>query len=97
MKFIGWSDDHWKSKQGSYMEYDKLEHFLLGFIGFMLTSLLLPLMWNIIIWELIAIGWEVKDGLLTYDGKNIQGFSWKDLLADNYGFALAIIIYVRFG
>ena len=96
MKFLKWSDDRWKSEQGSILKYDKLEHFLLGFIGLFSTLFFFSYIgfwYCLIIWESLGIGWEIKDGLFTYDGKHIQGFSWKDLLADNYGFMAAVITW----
>lgn len=56
------------------------------------------------VWEAIAVLWEIKDGVVPYGnippnppskgGKRIEGFSFKDLLADNYGFLTAILLFV---
>jgi len=93
MKFLKWSDDNFRSTQGSYLAYDKLEHFLLGFLGLCVTLFFFDFLSSIIVWLSLGIAWEIKDGLLTYDGKNVQGFSWGDLIADCLGFVLAIILY----
>jgi len=94
MKFLPWNKDKWNSEQGSFIKYDKVEHMLLGFIGLSATLFIGGRLWlNLLMWIVIGISWEMKDGLFTYDGTHIQGFSWKDLIADCFGFIAAIIIY----
>ena len=95
MKFLEWKRDKWNSTQGSYLKYDKLEHLLLGFIGLLATLIFIPAgIWiDLGFWILIGTTWEIIDGTFTYDGIHIQGFSWKDLIADCFGFILAIIVY----
>lgn len=58
----------------------------IGLIGLSLAT-------SLIILEILGIGWEIKDGLVPYGqmGK-IDGFSWKDLIADNVGFLLGFLI-----
>lgn len=91
MKFLKWKDDSFFSKQGSFLEYDKLEHYILGIL---LTAILFgfagvgPVALGL--FSVVAIGWEVKDGLVPYDGEHIQGFSWKDLFADYMGYFTAL-------
>jgi hypothetical protein len=84
MKFLAWNEDEWLSKHGSVLPYDKLEHFILAFAG----CQFLP----VIVVAVVSIAWEIKDGLLPYDDVHIQGFSWKDLIADFAGIALAMLI-----
>jgi len=96
MKFLKWSDDKWHSLQGSYLLSDKAEHFYLALIGSLTTLFFLPLVTTVLIWIAIGTAWEAKDGLFTYDGKHIQGFSWKDLIADIFGIVAAIIIHTVF-
>lgn len=104
MKFLDWDLDKWNSKQGSWIPYDKLEHFLLGFIGLLVTMIIILYtsdrdgisihnFYAIFIWVMVGFLWEVKDGLFSYDGIHIQGFSWKDFIADCFGFIAAIVVY----
>lgn len=94
IKFVKWSDDRWKSEQGSIIKYDKLEHFILGFIGLFVTLILGAAFWlSLAIWVTVGFGYELKDGTVPYDAKHIQGFSWKDFIADCLGFILAIIVW----
>jgi hypothetical protein len=91
MKFEKWSDDKWLSKNGTILPYDKLEHFFLGTLGLLICFYLLgfSLTLSFVILELLGIAWEIKDGIVPYDDKgNIEGFSWKDLIADNIGFLI---------
>ena len=95
MKFKKWSDDRWLSRSGSILRYDKLEHFLLGGIGIFVTLYWVgfSLLMSLIIWEILGTVWEIKDGLVPYDKEgNIEGFSWKDLIADNVGFLAGFIV-----
>ena len=85
-KYQKWADDEWDSQEGSILKYDKLEHFILGFVGYLITRFFLDLHWNILLWEVIGTGWEIKDSFVTR-------FSPKDLAADNYGFFFAEIVY----
>ncbi len=84
MKFLPWNKDDWLSKQGSILPFDKLEHFILAFVG----ALFLP-SWIV---SIVSVLWEIKDGMIPYDGVNVQGFSWKDLIADFAGIALAMLL-----
>lgn len=99
MKFKKWSDDKWLSRNGSILPYDKLEHFLLGALGMLIciSWIGLPLITSLIILEILGIGWEIKDGLVPYGQKEeIDGFSWKDLIADNVGFLFGFLIRLLF-
>jgi len=93
MKFLKWSEDKWLSKNGTILPYDKLEHLLLGAFGLLSCIYLigLSLVQSVIILELLGIGWEIKDGLLPNNTGNIEGFSWKDLIADNVGFLVGFV------
>lgn len=98
MKFKKWSDDKWLSRSGSILPYDKLEHLILGALGIFISIywIGLSLLTSLIILEVLGIGWEIKDGMFPYNKKgDIEGFSWKDLIADNGGFLLGyMLIYL---
>lgn len=99
MKFLKWSDDKWLSKNGSILPYDKLEHLLLGVLGMFIIIYWIgfSLLTSLIILEILGIGWEIKDGLVPYNKNgNIEGFSWKDLIADNVGFLIGYILAICF-
>ncbi len=86
MKFLPWKQDKWLSKQGSILPYDKLEHFILALIG----AYFLPYLAVAV----ISVLWEIKDGVVPYDDEgHIQGFSFKDLIADFAGIAVIVVIY----
>jgi len=80
MKFIPWNQDKWFSRQGSILPWDKLEHLLLGVIGWLLLFYLIGLDETqcFILGIIAAVAWEVRDGFIT-------GFSWKDLIAGAAG------------
>jgi hypothetical protein len=88
MKFLKWTDDKWLSRNGNVLPYDKLEHLLLNALGILILAywIGLSVLASLIILELLGIAWEIKDGLIPYNDKgNIEGFSWKDLIANNVG------------
>jgi hypothetical protein len=96
LKFKRWSEDKWLSRSGSILPHDKLEHFLLGALGTFIAVYWIgfTLIISLIIWEVLGIGWETKDGLVPYDKEgNIEGFSWKDLIADNAGFLVGFALF----
>lgn len=87
MRWLKWSEDKWLSTQGTVLKHDKLEHFF-GSAG-------LALFFNP--WVVIGLGiaWEIKDGLMKWEKFGWwggEGVSWKDLVADISGVALAITI-----
>jgi len=44
---------------------------------------------------IIGIGWEIKDGIKAPDSHgNVQGFSWKDLIADFAGIIGGYLLYL---
>lgn len=98
MKFLKWLEDKWLSRNGTILPFDKLEHLILGAIGLLICIYLigLSLVLSIVILELLGIGWEIKDGLLPNNTGNIEGFSWKDLIADNVGFLVGYAISYLF-
>ncbi len=92
-----WKHDSFLSRNGTLLPYDKLEHFLLAFLG-MFASLL---WWNVrsgqkfvflwLVWNAVGILWEY--------------FQWqarryllepKDVAANNLGFVLAGAVYYLF-
>lgn len=88
MKFLAWSEDQWFSKEGSLLVYDKLEHFLLAFVGTFITisGLNLHPASVIAVIGVLGILWEVRDGIVVNQNTGVvQGFSWKDLFADIFG------------
>jgi hypothetical protein len=94
MKFKKWSDDKWLSRNGSILPYDKLEHFLLGALGIFICIYWIgfSLLTSFVIMEILGIVWEIKDSLVPYDKEgNIEGFSGKDLIADNFGLLIVIL------
>lgn len=100
IKFLPWHLDKWLSQQGSLLPYDKLEHFLLAFIGIFIFNRVFnwSIKTGIIVALLLGIGWEIKDGILPYDWERglIQGFSWKDLIADVTGIFTGVIFIAAF-
>lgn len=86
MKFIPWRKDEWLSKQGSILPWDKVEHFLLGVIGFLLLFYLISFDETQCFTILIsaAVVWEIRDGFIT-------GFSWKDLISGAAGLFVSLI------
>jgi len=108
MKFLNWKDDKWLSEQGSILRYDKLEHLILGFVGFWILFILCLAFVNAFyparslvkvialfvagMSFVVATAWEIKDGTVPYDGIHIQGFSWKDLIAGSVGIVFAYIL-----
>ena len=101
MKFLPWEKDRWNSENGSYLRYDKLEHFILGFAGLFVTWFaglvfsapagFYPL--TILIWLGIAALYEMYNGYIPYVGKLIEGFSWKDLMAGAAGIFAAAAVF----
>ncbi|MGH1361990.1 MAG: hypothetical protein ACRBF0_00445 [Calditrichia bacterium] len=92
MKFLPWSEDHWLSREGKLLPWDKLEHFAIAFLGVFLGILLLGVNVQLvlILAGVAGVAWEIKDGFVAYnDAGDIQGFSWKDIVADFAGIGLA--------
>lgn len=93
MIFLDWKKDSWFSKNGSLLVYDKLEHSLLGIIGAFILQFFFADWLLLLIGFIAAFLWEIKDGLLPYDEQgNIEGFSWKDLLAGIAGIIIGLLI-----
>lgn len=88
MKFLPWKDDHWNSRNGHVIRYDKIEHFLGSVILTAICAKLFGPGYGSVLAFVCGILWEVKDGYVPYDGKHIEGFSWKDLIADAAGVVL---------
>ncbi len=97
MKFLPLSEDDWLSKEGKLLPWDKLEHFAAAFLGVWLGISLLGLDRELILFLAVVAGvaWEIKDGLVPYSDEGIiQGFSWKDLIADGLGIAAGYALAV---
>jgi VanZ family protein len=93
-----WKRDSFLSRNGTILPYDKMEHFLLAFLG-MLTSLLLwkPhasgqtffLLW--VLWNALGILWEFAQWQARH-----YSAEPKDVAANNVGFVLAGLTYYAF-
>lgn len=95
MKILPWQKDRLLSRNGSILPFDKLEHFLLAGGGLYVGVALFNFdFWaSLIVLEIIGIAWELKDGLVPqHQPEKIEGFSFKDLIANNAGFALVFMI-----
>lgn len=61
-----------------------------------LVNLIFPtsLFWQMMFIRLLGISREIRDGLFPYDRKRnlVQGWSWKDLIANEAGLWIALII-----
>jgi len=90
MKFLPWQQDRWLSKNGSIICFDKLEHFAGSFILAWILSFFLSRFWAVGLAFGLGFFWEVKDGYYPYNRLTgaIEGFSWKDLIADMAGIGL---------
>ena len=90
-KFLPWDQDHWFSKQGTIIQYDKLEHFILSVLGVVLLVYVFDqeILFSSALIFMIGIIWEIRDGVI----KNGQGFSKKDLMADFVGVLAALILF----
>ncbi|HQV32469.1 MAG TPA: hypothetical protein PKV71_11360 [Calditrichia bacterium] len=94
IKFKDWQLDRWFSTSGTVLPYDKPEHFLLAIILAAALFFLLrrKSLWiSVLIFSLLAIGWEIRDGLVPYRDQLVEGFSWKDLIADYAGLGVALL------
>lgn len=98
MKFLDWSRDYWTSREGStFIRYDKLEHALLAFVGVLFLSAVLPFTTHLpvqacqMIVRAFGVLYEIYNGFVPYRGGGgmVQGFSWKDLIANEAGLRLA--------
>lgn len=87
MKFIPWKQDNWLSREGTFLPFDKLEHFLSGLLGFLFLTLFFTPLQSFAIVFVTAALWEVRDGYIT-------GFSWKDLIAGVAGLMTGLLIFI---
>lgn len=87
MKFLPWKEDRWLSKNGSMIVFDKIEHLVGSFILCTFISWPFGPWWGAGITFGAGLLWEVKDGYYPYDRRTgaIEGFSWKDIIADVAG------------
>jgi len=91
------ANDTWTSRETTFtktglMAYDKVQHFLGGFL-----FAILNVWFSIAFWLL----WEIKDGFISYKKGYItnwpirynwggDGFSWRDLVASWIGALIAV-------
>ena len=68
----------------------------LPIVGFIFPT---SLLWQMMFIRLLGISREIYDGLFPYDRKRnlVQGWSWKDLIANEAGISLAGVLIVIFG
>lgn len=94
-KYKPWSLDKWDSTSGTILKYDKLEHLILAAILFWFWNVMPIASWCAIVITLwIGFVWEVKDGIKAYNpAGDIEGFSWKDFIANAVGIFLGYYIY----
>lgn len=108
VKFIEWQEDKWLSREGSVLPFDKIEHFLLGIILALAILLVFSAhtpeypvgkatIWDFLWFSFFAVGWEIKDGLVPLKSGRVQGFSWKDLIADYAGFLVVFFTLWKLG
>lgn len=92
MKFLPWKEDLWFSKNGSVIKYDKLEHLAGSFLLCTLIAWPFGPWWGAGAVFVLGFLWEMKDGFYPYDRKTgaIEGFSWKDLIADVLGILIGL-------
>lgn len=104
IKRLKWSEDYWLSREGSLLPWDKLEHFLLA----LATSSIIPhisylhvlsghelviLVLTALLSTFVGLWWENRDGKVPYDDAgNIQGFSIKDVVANQAGIVLGLLV-----
>ena len=64
-----------KEKLASLLAHDKLLHFFVGFILFLLLSLVFNIWLSLLFTSVIAIANEMRDGYYSEDG-----FNWMDIV-----------------
>lgn len=94
---LEFAHDTWTSRETIFtktdlLSYDKVQHFLGGFL-----FAILNIWFSIVFWLL----WEIKDGFISYKKGYItnwpirynwggDGFSWRDLIASWLGVLIAV-------
>ena len=99
IKFKEWSKDSFTSRSGNILPWDKAEHVIRGFlVGLFIMTVLDGGRWylNLGFYSLFVLGYETYNGYQPYDGKHIEGFSFKDLVADYTGYLLAFGVLCLF-
>lgn len=92
MKFKAWKYDYWMSKEGNFLTFDKLEHFLYSFL---VGVAALFITWHASLFSFIVLsfGKEFYDGVHVLKNGNIQGWSWKDVIANLVGYSCGFLTY----
>jgi len=94
IKLLPWKRDRWNSTDGNIIKYDKVEHIIRDCVTLLASLLIWGLAWPVFVsWAAWIIGYEIKDGLVPYDGVHIQGFSIKDAMASFSGGIPAMALY----
>ena len=78
VKFLEWGEDRWGSRNGSVLEYDKVEHFMRDFGISVVFGFIPALVFNLV--------WEYVDGTRPWAlGQEVEGWSMKDFIAGSVG------------
>lgn len=101
MKILPFNEDSFLSTNGTLLPFDKLEHFLREFFLILLNPMFLKIDMTGWIIAVVAFGilWEVKDGYFAWGNREtnpdrmIEGFSFKDLIADWFGIAAGLLVW----
>lgn len=86
LKFIPFEQDHFFSRFGNILPWDKIEHIIREILLYMSLSYFLDNALALFITELFGIGYEIKDGYLN------DGFSVIDLLANQIGICIGLLL-----
>ena len=95
------AQDRFATRAGFIIPYDKLEHLLCWFllcVSFLLAGLPRSLAAGVAL--VAGILWELKDAVMPWERYGFwggDGFSWRDLVADAAGIALAVGIWTLAG
>ncbi|NOX87979.1 MAG: hypothetical protein GXO77_03060 [Calditrichaeota bacterium] len=89
-----WRHDSFLTRNGTILQYDKLEHSIIAFGGMLITLLYFkPVALQValfiwLIWNGIGLLWELFQFIVKNNSVEI-----KDVAANNVGFILAIFVF----
>ena len=86
LEFIPFEEDRFFTKFGSVLPWDKVEHIIREMILYLVISYFLDDLLVLYLIELFGVSYEIKDGYFN------DGFSLMDLLANQIGIGLGLII-----
>jgi hypothetical protein len=88
--------DKWKSTDGMFLKYDKIEHGVGSLLLFWLLSFLFLSTTESASGSFLAgVAWELKDGHLPYEKWGWfggEGFSIKDIAANSIGISFGVYL-----